>query len=928
MNYNKTLCLPKTKFPMKAELPKREPEIFSFWDKVDIYEKIREKSKGRKKYILHDGPPYANGDVHIGTALNKILKDIIVKFKTMSGFNAPFVPGWDCHGLPIEHQVMKLLGPKGPGLSQVEIRKKCQKYAKKYIDIQRKQFKRLGVFGDWKKPYLTLDFEYEAKIIEVFSRLIRDDYIYKRKKPIHWCPTCKTALAEAELDYKDRESPSIYAKFKLVQSPKSKVLSPKLKDLGPRTSNLGQVYVIIWTTTPWTLLGNVAIAFHPTFDYQLLKVGNEIFIMLKELVAPIMEKVGIENFEVLDTIKGKKFEGLECQHPFLDRRSKLILADYVTKEEGTGCVHTAPGHGEEDYQSGVKYNLPILSPVNERGEFTPEAGEFKGQDVFKANEGIIKKLKENGNLIYKGTITHSYPHCWRCKKPVIFRATEQWFISVDHRNLRERALTEIDKVEWIPDWGRSRIRGMVEVRPDWCISRQRAWGVPLPIFYCKNCNHYLANEESLNAVKRLIAREGSDSWFKKEAEEILPQGINCSQCGGKEFRKENDILDVWFESGVSHQAVLTTREELSYPSDLYLEGSDQHRGWFQSSLLTALGCEENPPYKSVLTHGFMVDGEGRKMSKSLGNLISSEEMVRRSGADITRLWVTSENYQEDVAYSDEIMERMQEAYRRIRNTFRYLLGNLYDFDSQRNEIKYDEMLEIDRWALSQLQTLIEKVTEAYRNFSFYQIYHLAHNFCTIQMSSFYFDILKDRLYTQGKDSLERRSAQTVLHEILLVLVKIMAPILSYTTEEVWKYLPGEKEGSVHLSDWPEVNKRFLNKELEERWEKLISIREKVLASLEETRREKSIGNSLGAEVEIYCEKEYQFLKRYEKDLPALFIVSGVRLEKKGAEIAVKVGKAPGEKCSRCWNYSIEVGRSKEHPTLCPRCIRVIKKYYS
>ncbi len=917
MDYDKTLCLPKTKFPMKAELPKREPEILSLWDRMDIYQRIREK-KGAKKYILHDGPPYANGDVHIGTALNKILKDIIVKFKTMSGFDVPFVPGWDCHGLPIEHQVMKFLGPKGLKLSQVEIRKKCQDYAKKYIDIQKKQFKRLGVFGDWKNPYLTLDPEYEAKIIEIFAKLIKEGYVYKRKKPIHWCPTCKTALAEAELEYKDRTSPSIYVKFKLLHP-----------DRSPITVHRSPIYIIIWTTTPWTLLGNVAIAFHPNFDYQLLKINDEIFIMLKDLVAPIMERLGIENFEVLDTIKGKRFEGLECQHPFLDKRSRLILADYVTKEDGTGCVHTAPGHGEEDYQSGVKYDLPILSPVSERGEFTEEAGEFKGQDVFKANEGIIKKLKETGNLIYEETLIHSYPHCWRCKNPVIFRATEQWFISVDHKNLRRRALTEIDKVEWIPDWGRSRIRGMVEVRPDWCISRQRAWGVPLPIFYCKECNHYLASEESLEAVKELVRREGSDSWFKKGVDEILPQGTICLNCGEKNFRKETDILDVWFESGVSHQAVLTTREELSYPSDLYLEGSDQHRGWFQSSLLTALGCEEKTPYKSVLTHGFMVDGKRRKMSKSLGNLISSEEMVKKNGADVTRLWVASENYQEDVAYSDEIIERMQEAYRRIRNTFRYLLGNLSDFDPKKDSIEYDGMLEIDRWALSQLQSLLEKVTKAYHSFSFYQIYHLVHNFCTIQLSSFYFDILKDRLYTQGKDSKERRSAQTALHEILLVSVKIMAPILSYTIEEVWEYLPGEKEESAHLSDWPKVNKRFLNKKLEERWERLISIRERVLDSLEKARKEKRIGNSLEAEVEIRCEKEYQFLKKYEKDLPALFIVSKVRLVKKGnGEILVKVKKAPGKKCSRCWNYSIEVGKSKEYPTLCPRCIRVIKKYYS
>jgi isoleucyl-tRNA synthetase len=903
---------------MKAALPQREPEILSFWDRIDIYRKIREKRKGTKKYILHDGPPYANGDVHIGTALNKVLKDVVVKFKTMSGLDAPFVPGWDCHGLPIEHRVMKLLGSKKSSLSQIEIRRKCQEYARKYIDIQRGQFRRLGVFADWNNPYLTLHPQYEEKIIEVFAKLIQEGYVYKRKKPIHWCPTCRTALAEAELEYKDHTSPSIYVKFKLLDSEQLPVVHDPLPS-----------YVIIWTTTPWTLLGNVAVAFHPEFDYQLLKVKNEIFIMLKERVGPIMAKLEIKDFKVLATLKGKKFEGLECQHPFIKRKSRIVLADYVTKEDGTGCVHTAPGHGEEDYRSGVKYDLPILSPVDEKGEFTPEADEFQGKNVFEANDSIIKKLQGVGQLISQGTIIHPYPHCWRCKNPVIFRATEQWFISVEHKSLRTRALVSLKQVKWIPAWGQLRIKGMLEARPDWCISRQRAWGVPIPVFYCQDCNHYLATKESLGAARELIGKDGSDGWFTKKVSDILPAGTKCPKCGGKDFRQETDILDVWFESGVSHQAVLATRSELSYPADLYLEGNDQHRGWFQSSLLTALGYRKNPPYKTVLTHGFMVDGEGKKISKSLGNLISSDEMVKSKGADITRLWAISENYQEDVGYSEEMMERIRESYRRLRNTFRYLLGNLSDFVVEENSIDYNQMLEIDRWILARLQTLLEKVTRAYGSFSFCTVYHLIHNFCAIDLSSFYFDILKDRLYTRGRDSRQRRSAQTALYNLLVVIVRIMAPILPYTTEEVWKYLPGEREESVHLSSWPQVKRDFADKKLETKWELLITARKKVLASLEEARQEKRIGTSLEAAVELACGEEYQILEKYAKDLTTLFIVSKVRLtKKKDGPPEVKVEKAPGEKCSRCWNYSEEVGKNKEHATLCPRCVEVIEKYYS
>lgn len=928
MDYKKTLNLPNTTFPMKADLVNREPGILKSWDEKDIYNLIRKKSKGRPKYVLHDGPPYANGDVHIGTALNKILKDIIVKYKTMSGHDSPYIPGWDCHGLPIEHQVMKSLGKERLKFNQIEIRQRCEKFARKYVDIQREQFKRLGCFGDWMRPYLTLDFEYEAKIVEAFSCMILDGYIYKRLKPIHWCPRCRTALAEAELEYGDHTSPSIYVKFKLLDA--EKILS-KL------ASN--EAYVIIWTTTPWTLLANVAIAFHPKLNYAICSVpGNELWIMAEDLVSTTMGILGIKDFKVLGKFSGAKFEGLQCQHPFVDRRSKLVLADYVLSQEGTGCVHTAPGHGQEDYLTGLNYKLPILSPVNEDGKFTKEAGEFKGMEVFEANQPILRRLEKDGDLLYEGSVTHSYPHCWRCKGPVIFRATEQWFINVDHKDLRKHALSEIDKVKWIPNWGKLRISNMISMRPDWCISRQRVWGVPLPIFYCQKCNKYLATKESLKAVKELTLKEGTDSWFKRSSEEILPKSITCPECGHGEFRKETDILDVWFESGVSHQAVLRQREELDYPCELYLEGSDQHRGWFQSALLTAMGCEKKAPYKSVLTHGFMVDGEGRKMSKSLGNLISSEEMVRRAGADVTRLWVVSENYQMDVAYSKEILDRMAEAYRRIRNTYRYILGNIYDFDPAKDKVDYKELLEIDKWVLSKLQSLLKKVTQAYEEFSFYRIYHLIHNFCTVELSSFYLDVLKDRLYTFGKTSIERRSAQTALYEILLALLKIMAPILSYTAEEAWECTPGKDESSVHLCDWPKLNKKWLDENLEDRWERLLNIRSLVCGALEERRMAKVIGNSLEAKVSLFTvdRKLNSLLKEYLPKLPAIFIVSEVTLEQvktvpagasKSDEVkglACVVERAPGEKCERCWNWSPTVGEDKEHPNICRRCIGVVR----
>ncbi|MEA3328989.1 MAG: isoleucine--tRNA ligase [Candidatus Omnitrophota bacterium] len=936
MDYKKTLNLPQTKFPMKADLINQEPEVLNKWEKQDIYGLIRQKSRGNPKYILHDGPPYANGNVHIGTALNKILKDIVVKYKTMSGLDAPYVPGWDCHGLPIEHQVMKLSAKEGLKLSQPEIRKKCRQFADKYIQIQKKQFKRLGVFGEWENPYLTLDHEYEAKIIEAFSQLSLKGYIHKQLKPIYWCPVCRTALAEAEIEYKEKNSPSIYTGFRLNEQWRQVFTGLSREIEGP-------LDILIWTTTPWTLLANVAVAVHPKFLYRVIKTGRRNLLVMGEnqIIDSIKEKLDGECLVLKEKIKGGNLENLTYQHPFLKREGKIVLADYVSNLEGTGCVHTAPGHGEEDYQTGLKYKLDVLSPVNQKGEFTEDTAEFKGLNVFKADQQVIDRLKKDASLLWEGRVSHSYPHCWRCKNPVIFRATEQWFIDLEHNQLRVKVLKAIKNVNWIPPWGGVRMGNMVALRPQWCISRQRSWGVPIPVFYCQDCGRILTTKQSLEAVRLMVLKEGADSWFKKEAGEILPSGIKCPQCKGSRFRKETDIVDVWFESGVSYKAVLKTRKELGFPADLYLEGSDQHRGWFQSALLTAVGCGDGPPYKSVLTHGFMVDGRGKKMSKSLGNLISAEEMVSRAGADVVRLWVTSENYQADMAYSDEILNRMNEAYRRIRNTYRYMLGNLYDFDPFKDAIKdHRGLLEMDRWALGRCQVLLKKVTRAYNDLSFYQIYHLVHNFCTVDLSSFYLDALKDRLYTFSRGSDGRRSAQTALYEILLVLVRIMAPILSYTCEEVWQYLiVDRKEASVHLASWPRINESLIDQKLDDAWQKLLQVREAVCAALEQKRIIKEIRSSLEAEVCLFTtsSKLYSFLEKHKPWLAAIFIVSNVTLEMVKEmpldsgqsdlikELGVRIKKPKGSKCQRCWNWKESVGKDKQHPGLCQRCLKAIIK---
>jgi len=961
MEYNKTINLPLTQFQMKADLPKREPEIQKRWEEMKLYEAIQEKNKGGPRYILHDGPPYANGNIHMGHALNKILKDIVVKFKLMEGFNVPFVPGWDCHGLPIEYQLLKSLGLRKEEIDRVEFRRKARAYAEEFARIQKEEFKRLGIFGDWGNPYLTMSYDYEAKIIEIFKQLVGQGYIYRRKKPVYWCANCETALAEAEVEYSNHTSHSVYVKFpvkKLGKDREAEFQLPakrRLKSATPerRLKSATPVSVLIWTTTPWTLPANVALAFHPGYEYVWVKLfpsesslKEEIIIMAKELTSNLMEKFGIKNYDILKVGQGRDFEGGIFSHPFMGRDSLGICADFVTLEEGTGIVHIAPGHGQEDYQIGLKYGLPVLAPVDDKGKFTKEVPQFSGMDVFSSDTLIIEKLKNSSHLLYSEEIVHTYPHCWRCKKPIIFRATEQWFLNVDKNKLREKMLKVIKKVKWIPKIGENRISSMVELRPDWCLSRQRYWGVPLPIFYCKNCGEPLMSEESIDAVRDLVLREGSDAWYIKKEEEILPESTECHKCKGKEFIKEKDILDVWFDSGVSHEAVLRVRKKLSWPADLYLEGSDQHRGWFQTSLIPAVALEKAAPFRSVLTHGFVVDGEGRKMSKSIGNVIAPQEIIEKYGAEILRLWVASEDYREDVRISSEILSHLVDGYRRIRNTFRFLLGNLNDFNLSK-KVKYEQMPEIDRWMLHSLQELISQVREGYESFGFHRVYRAIHNFCARELSSFYLDVLKDRLYTFGKNSLSRRSAQTVLYEIAVSLIKLTVPILSHTAEEAWQMVPEIKEPSVFLTNLPQVEKKYWNEQLAEKREKILLIRKSVVEALEIARKEKIIGSSLEAEVDLYTQEKKlaTILHNYERDWKEILIVSEVKVFEevpsgspgagndksevmmKSEEIPklyMKVRRAPGRKCVRCWNWSPTVGENREHPQLCARCVEVVK----
>ena len=928
MDYSKTLNLPETEFPMRAGLPEREPEFLKYWEENKIYEKKQELHAGHKKFVLHDGPPYANGKIHMGTALNKILKDIIMKYKYAQGFDTPYVPGWDTHGMPIEHAAIKNLGLNRHELDTLVLRKECHDYALKWIDEQRTDFKRLGVLGDWDHPYITMTHDYEAVQIHVFGEMAKKGYIYKGKKAVYWCPHCETALAEAEIEYGEEKSLAIFVKMPLV------------KDNGmlPEAAQGKPAYIVIWTTTPWTMPANVAIALHPDFEYAWVECEGEILFMAKEMLEAVGKVCKKDLSNIIGTCKGKDMEYAECRHPFetIDRKSLVVLADYVTLEAGTGCVHTAPGHGADDFETGVRYNLPIICPVDGSGKLTAEAGvDFAGMFVFDANVPIIKYLAWLNRLFGKENIRHQYAHCWRCKNPIIYRATEQWFASVD--GFREEALNAIaNDVQWIPSWGEARIHNMVADRHDWCISRQRVWGVPIPIFYCEDCNEHLVNDDTINAVADLFAKEGSDAWWAHSAEEILPQGTKCPKCGGTHFRKESDIMDVWFDSGSSHAAVCKTRPELAWPADMYLEGSDQHRGWFQSSLLTSVATEGKAPYRAVLTHGYVVDGEGRKMSKSVGNTVAPQEVIAQYGADIIRLWAASSDYKADIRISKEILKQLSEVYRKIRNTIRYILGNTNDFNYETDKVEFKDMLELDRWALMHMQLLKKEVSAAYESYDFHVLYHAIHNFCSIEMSSYYLDILKDRLYAYKADSFERRSAQTAMYEIMLDLVVMIAPVLSFTMEEVWQFMkkPASMPESVFMMPWPECKEEDIDEALESKWDNFIEIRSEITRVLEGARRAKTIGHSLDAKVELHATGEaLAILRSVEGDLATLLIVSQAKLveglaggvEATGREdLKVTVQAAEGEKCERCWIYSDTVGKDAEHPTVCARCAAALK----
>jgi len=933
MDYKQTLNLPRTDFPMKANLAQREPQRLALWETQALYHRLREAAKGRPRFILHDGPPYANGHIHIGTALNKILKDIVVRSKQMSGFDAVYVPGWDCHGLPIEHNVDKELGERKKDLSLAQVRRHCREYAKGFIDIQRSEFKRLGVMGEWDDPYLTMSYDYEATIAAECCKFALDGSLFRSQKPIHWCCSCRTALAEAEIEYADEKSPSIYVRFPLLDDPGT--LHPALA--GRRVS------LVIWTTTPWTLPANLAVALHPEFTYAAVEsAGGEVFILARDLVARCMAAFGRPDYRVLAELPAAALEKRRCRHPFYDREALIVLGTHVTLEAGTGCVHTAPGHGREDYEVGLAYGLEPYSPVDDRGVFTPDVERFQGQFVFKANPHIVAHLKDVGALVAEERIAHSYPHCWRCKQPVIFRATPQWFISMEKTGLRRRALEEIDRVQWIPRWGRERIYGMIENRPDWCVSRQRAWGVPITVFYCKACDALYMTPEVMERIRELFAARGADAWFETDVAALLPGDAACGQCGGREFAWETDILDVWFDSGVSHAAVLERRPALRWPADLYLEGSDQHRGWFHSALLTAVGTRQQAPYRAVLTHGFVVDAEGRKMSKSLGNVIAPKEVIDRYGAEILRLWVSASDYRDDVRISDTILKQLSDAYRRIRNTGRFLLGNLYDFRPDTDAVPLESLTDLDRFALHRFQDLVRRARRGYESYEFHVVYHALHNHCTVDLSAFYLDVLKDRLYTLPPAAPARRSAQTALFSIARDMAGLMAPLLPFTAEEIWEHLPAweGKAASVHLTAMPEPCAACQDEELGRRWGLLLDVRGEVTKALEAARIQKRIGHPMDERLVLgAADPVHAALAAYRNILRDVFIVSEVQLTAGPVAdptltseavdgLTVRVERAGGTKCARCWIYESSVGQAPGHPTVCGECADQLREILS
>lgn len=934
MDYRDTLNLPQTRFKMKANLTQKEPAMLKHWEQEDLYRKMQQAAAGKPLFVLHDGPPYANGHIHLGTAFNKILKDIILKSRRLAGFNAPYIPGWDCHGLPIEHNVDKELGDKKEQISTLAKRGACRKYAEKWIKTQKDEFKRLGVLGDWENPYLTINYPYEAAIAREFNKFLLSGSVVHSKKPVYWCATCTTALAEAEVEYHDHSSPSIYVKFPVVDD---------LGDVAPELRGK-KVHVLIWTTTPWTLPANMAIAFHPDFEYAAVATGGEIWVLAKERVAKCFEEFGISDYTIIATFSAAGLEGKKCRHPFLERDSLLVLADYVTADSGTGCVHTAPGHGADDYLTGLRYGLDILSPVDDKGVFTAEAGRYAGLQVPAVNRKINDDMKDEGSLVHEAKLNHSYPHCWRCKKPVMYRATEQWFISMQENDLRNKALNVIKEVSWTPAWGMQRIYSMVESRPDWCLSRQRTWGVPLTVLVCEECGEVVRDQKVCENIEALFVKEGADAWFKYEAGQLALPDTVCSGCGSGRFTKEEDILDVWFDSGVSYAAVCEEREELASPADLYLEGSDQHRGWFQSSLLCSVGTRGTAPYKGVLTHGYVVDGQGKKMSKSVGNVVAPQEVIDKYGAEILRLWVSSEDYRDDVKVSDEILRHVSDAYRKMRNTIRFMLSNLYDFDPATDSIPLDAMSDLDRWALDRFAGTSDRVVKAYLAYEFHKVYHGLHNFCGTDMSSLYLDIVKDRLYVSAPDSTERRAAQTVIYRILDGLLKLMSPVLSFTTAEAWEHLQGKSdelpiEESIFFAAFPETGDLPADKKFSQTWDRLLAIRGEITRVLEAARREKVIGLSLDAEVLVQAVDETgEFLVDKWDQLKEICIVSNlVRVEDlagvdsvmaaeaeevKGLKIAVR--PAPGGKCERCWTIATSVGQDSDHPSICRRCAGVVR----
>jgi len=927
-DYNSTVNLPKTDFPMRAGLPAREPNFVKEWQSDRIFEELLKKNEGKPKYILHDGPPFSNGNIHMGTAMNKVLKDFINRYKSMSGYYTPYKPGWDNHGMPIESAIIKQTKLDRKKMTIPEFRNRCREFAEDYVSKQRDQFIRLGVLGDWDNPYLTMDPLFEAEEVRIFGEMYRKGYIYKGLKPVYWCPHDETALAEAEIEYSDDPVVSIYVKFRVVD------------DLGKFSGicDTDRLYFVIWTTTTWSLPGNLAITLNPREEYVIARVpSGEAYIMARALVDKTMTFAGFTDYEIIHSFEGEEIEGAKARHPFLERDSLICMADYVTIDSGTGCVHTAPAHGAEDFITGRRYKLPDITPIDDKGYMTAEAGQFEGLYYEKASEAILANLKETGALFASEKIVHSYPHCWRCKEPIITRATSQWFCSVDA--FKEDAVEACETVDWIPAWGKERIISMIRERADWCISRQRHWGLPIPVFYCDDCGKPICTPESINAVSDLFAKYGSNAWYEKEPYEILPGSFVCPHCGSKNLSKETDTLDGWFDSGSSHFAALSKQEDAEWPADLYLEGADQYRGWFQSSMLTSVAVKGKAPYKAVLTHGWVVDGEGKAMHKSLGNVIAPEDIIKEYGADLLRLWVASSDYRADVRVSDAIFKQLSQAYLKIRNTCRYILGNLDGFDPN-SPVPYEQLPELDRWALMRLNQLTEKVLAAYENFEYHIVFHAIHNFCVVDMSNFYLDVIKDRLYCEGKGSLSLRSAQTTIYIILDSMVRMLTPILAFTSDEVWKAMPhsaGDDPRHAVFNSMAKPNPQYrFDAAAAEKWDKIILLRDGVNRVLEEARAEKKIGKPLEAKVILSCTKDaLDFVRSVEAELPSLFIVSQVRAVEgtEGAPcegidgVFAKAEPADGQKCPRCWNYSETVGHDHDHPELCERCARVVREYY-